>query len=527
MDSSASSRAIARPTLVILAGSCAAALTSFAVRWAMARGLPPAGFGRVTLGIAIASAAGGVATLGLGSAVARRVALLLAHERPAAARSTARTALATAAASGLLAAALLVAAAPAAERADLAALLWVLAPVTAALAIGGALVGISRGFGDTGGRALLRDTLGGALRLAGVAAGLRAGAGAVGAALGYAAGTAVAEAALGAYAVSRGWLSDRAHARPRGSDPCPGGEADGIAAAPPLGAVVGTGLDPGAGPGAVAAPRPGAAGLDRELLRSLPPFAAGTVLAQAGQWFDVLLLGALAGAGEVGVYGVARGVGRALELASEAAGHRFLPAATAAHARQSPAALAAVYRRTRNLVLALLWPAAAVCLFVPSAVVRELFGDRYGGAGPALALLTAGLLVSVALGYNDGVLVACGRAGAVSRRAAAGLGLGVAVTLLAAPSRGGLGAAAGWAAMTVCQNLLWARRLWVEARLAPWDREQLWSAFGTAAPALVVAAAVRAAAWSDAAAAVAIATAAAAGSAGALWRGWAGPRTER
>jgi O-antigen/teichoic acid export membrane protein len=488
MDSSASPRAIARPTLVILAGSCAAALASFAVRWVMARGLPLAAFGRVTLGIAIASVAGGVATLGLTSAAARRVALLLAGGRPAAARGAARTALVAAASSGLMAGALLVAVTPMVERSSLAAELRALAPVAAALAVGGALVGISRGFGDTAGRALLRDALGGALRLAGVAAALRAGAGPVGVALGYAAGTAAAETALGVYAAAHGWLSDRAQDRPCGGDP---------------------------GPRATP---------DHELLRSLPPFAAGTVLAQAGQWFDVLLLGALAGAGEVGVYGVARGVERALELASEAASHRFLPAATAAHARPSPAALAAVYRHTRNLVLALLWPAAAVCLLAPSAVVRALFGRRYAGAGPALALLAAGLLVSVALGYNDRVLIARGSAGAVSRRAAAGLGLGVAVALLAVPSLGALGAAAGWAAMTVFQNLLWARRLWVEARLAPWDREQLPPALGAAAPALTAAAVLRAAGWSDVAAAVAIAAAAAAGSATALWRGWTGRR---
>jgi O-antigen/teichoic acid export membrane protein len=487
MENLASQRAIARPTLVILAGSCAAVLASFAVRWAMARGLSLAGFGLVTLGIALASATGGAATLGLTGAAARRVAFQFALGRPGAARGAARTALATAAVAGLLASALLVAAAPAIERTvgpgGLGAVLRALAPVAAALAVGGALVGISRGFADTAGRALLRDGLGGALRLAGVAAALRAGAGPAGVGLGFAAGTVAAETSLGVYAAARGWLR--------------GGPGESESA--------------GAGP-------------DRELLRTLPPFAAGTVVAQAGQWFDVLLLGALASAGTVGVYGVARGVERALELASEAASHRFLPAATAAYAREPPAALAAVYRQTRALVLALLWPAAAVCLLAPGALVRTLFGSRYGEAGPALALLAAGLLVSVALGYNDRVLIACGRAGAVSRRAGAGLALGIAVTWLAAPAWGGLGAAAGWTAMTVCQNLLWARRLWKETRIVPWSGDLAPLALGAVAPALAAAAMARMAAWPEAAAAAAIGLVAATGSGAVLWRGWTGRR---
>jgi O-antigen/teichoic acid export membrane protein len=471
-----SPRAIARPTLVILAGSCGAALASFAARWLMARSLAPAGFGLVTFGIALASAAGGLATLGLTGAAAHRIALHLAHGRADAARGAARTAVAAGAAAGLLASVALAAGAPALERAlgqpGLGAVLRALAPVAAALAVGGAVVGVSRAFADTAGRALLRDGLGGVLRLAGVAIALQAGGGPVGAGIGFAAGAAAAEAALGAYAAAHGWL--------RG----------------------------GAG-----------AATDAGLLRGLPPFAAGTALGQAGQWFDVLLLGAAAPAAAVGAYGVARGIERVLELASEAASHRFLPTATAVHARESPTALAAVYRQTRSLVLTLLWPPAAVCLLAPGAVVRALFGPRYGEAAPALALLSAGLLVSVALGYNDRVLIACGRIAAVSRRSAAGLALGAVAAASLAPAWGGLGAAAGWTAMTVSQNLLWARRLWVENRITPWGGGDL-AAIGLGAilPTLAAAAAVRAAGWGEAAAAAAIGLVAAAGAAAVLLR---------
>src|SRR5260370_12928252 len=145
MPSNDSPRAIARPTLVILAGSCGAALASFAARWLMARSLAPAGFGLITLGIALASAAGGLATLGLTGAAAHRIALHLAHGRADAARGAARTAAAAGAAAGLVAAVALAAAAPALERAlgqpGLGAVLRALPPVAAPLAVGGAPLG--------------------------------------------------------------------------------------------------------------------------------------------------------------------------------------------------------------------------------------------------------------------------------------------------------------------------------------------------------------------------------------------------
>ncbi|HVT59834.1 MAG TPA: hypothetical protein VHR45_15715 [Thermoanaerobaculia bacterium] len=289
--------------------------------------------------------------------------------------------------------------------------------------------------------------------------------------LGFAAGAVLAEAALAAYAAARGWLR--------------GGE--------------GTARDGG-------------------LLRALPPFAAGTLLGQAGQWFDVLLLGALAPAAAVGAYGLARGVERVLELVSEVASHRFLPTATSLHALAEPAALAAAYRQTRSLVLALLWPPAAICLLAPRAVLQALFGSRYTAAAPVLSLLCGALLVSVALGYNDRVLIACGCAAAVSRRSALGLLLGIAVAALLTPSLAGLGTAAGWAAMTVSQNLLWARRLWQENRISPWGRDLAPVLLGAIAPTAVAAAAASAAGWSEVAVALTTGSVAAVGAAAAALR---------
>ena len=72
---------VALPTLIILAGSGAALLTTLAARIIMARALTPAELGLILLGVALVSGVGGAASLGLGAAAGRRAADLRAKGR--------------------------------------------------------------------------------------------------------------------------------------------------------------------------------------------------------------------------------------------------------------------------------------------------------------------------------------------------------------------------------------------------------------------------------------------------------------
>ena len=331
-------------TLGVLLGSGAAVVSSFLVRFLLARRLAPEGFGLFTLAIGIATATAGSAALGLGAASARRVSLLRARGEAGAAAHAARSSLLVAAGSGAAGSVLLALLAPALARAlgkpALAGPLIALAPAVLALAVGNAGLGIARAFGDVAGRALFRDGAGGVLRALGVIAALRAGAGPAGAALGFAVGALGGELAFLLYGRGRGWL----RAGTRTSTP---------------------------------QDAPAASAASDRIVRELGPFAAMGVLYQAAQWFDVLLLGALAPALEVGLYGVARGLERVLELASEAGAHRFLPAATGAHHHDGASGLARVYRQTRRLMLALLWPPLLLCLLAPRELLSALFGAGY------------------------------------------------------------------------------------------------------------------------------------------------------
>lgn len=414
--------------LAVLGGSAFAAAASLATRLLLARALEPASFGSLTLAIALATAAGGLAGLGLNAAASRRVAQF--GDSPRQAAASARTAVFAAALAGAGGAMLFVAGgalvARSAPRVALGPLLLAVAPVVFSLAVGNACLGIARGHGDSAGRALLRDGLGGLWRLLGVGLALvwvaarpwrEAALG-----LGFALGSVVAEATFFVYVERRGWL----------------------------------------------ARLPGQA-RDRSLLRSLPDFAGLAALVQAAQWFDVLLLGALAPAATVGLYGVARGVEKTLELANEAAGYRFLPAAAASAAQ--PQALQALYREGRRVALALVWPGAALALFAPRELLALLFGAPYVAAAPALRWLAAGLVLSAACGYNDKAAIALGGEATTRRILSIALLVGIATGLVLMPPGGATGAALAWGAMLLVQNVLLALWLWRRHGLATGGRE--------------------------------------------------------
>lgn len=404
-------RAILVSTVSVLAGGGAALLGSLVLRVLMARALEPGALGLVLLAIAIVTPVGSIAGLGTNPAVAQRVAERRARGDEAGARAVGRKGQLLASSAGLLAAALLaVLAGPLAlflHQPGLDAVLLPLAPVALGLAAGNAALGVSRGFGDSLGRALVRDTGGGLLRVVGVGAALLAGSPtSFGVAVGFAAGSLAAELLFVAYVAAKGWLSN--------ASPAP--------------------------------PEP--------LLPALRPHAATEVLSQASLWLDVVVLGALAPPAVVGLYGVARGLTRVLDLVRQASSHGYLPSASAAFANGEEDRLPALHVATRRFAFALVWPVLAVCVLAPAPLLGLLFGESYEAAAPALRLLALASFATSFFDYLDLVLIAERRPGDVFR---AGVGGAVALLLLLAalvPAYGGEGAAAALLGSGLLRGLL-------------------------------------------------------------------------
>ncbi len=391
-------RAILVSTMSVLAGGGAALVGSLVLRVLMARALEPSALGLVLLAIAIVTPLGSIAGLGTNAAVAQGVAERRARGDLEGAKRLASGAQLLALTAGLLAAALLAAlAAPLAVllgQPGLDGILLPMAPVALGLAVGGAALGISRGFGDALGRALVRDTGGGVLRVVGVgAAFLAAKPTSFGVAAGFAAGSLAAELLFVGYVAAKGWIS--------------------------------------AGSRAPA----------RSLLPGLRPFAATEVLSQAAFWLDVVVLGALAPPVVVGLYGIARGLTRVLDLVRQASSHGYLPAASAAVARGEADAIAMLHVSTRRFAFALVWPILAVCFLAPGPLLGLLFGPAYEAAAPALRLLALASFLSSFFDYLDLVLVAERRPADVLRAGVVGIAALVALLAALVPPYGGEGAA--------------------------------------------------------------------------------------
>lgn len=388
----------------VLLGSGLAIASALGVRVVMARSLRPDDLGAVLLAVAVTSFVGMVASLGLRSASARRIAERLALGRATEAVAAARTAFQLAFATGLLAA-LLIPLLPLLGLGKLGELssrvLAGTAPAALGLSVGVAMWGISQGHGDTRGRALFRDAGGSALRLAGILVAALLSGGPVQFALGWGLGSLAGELSFVAYGARRGWLARNA---------------------------------------------PESRRVDRGLLRSLPPFAGMTLINQVATWLDIVLLGALAPLVAVGVYGAAQGLSRVLGQVSDSASHRFLPLASAAVAAGDEAGLAAGYRRSRQLAFFYLWPALAPCLLCPQALVRVAFGAHYEVAGSALRWLALGWLARSLAGYTEEALVARGRAGQVLAILLGSTLATAALFFLSVPHRGAIGAAIAVAA---------------------------------------------------------------------------------
>jgi O-antigen/teichoic acid export membrane protein len=391
--------AIARSTLTVLAGSAVGLTGALAIRILLARTLTPADVGVVVLGMGITSAAGGVATLGLGQAVGRRVAELRASGREHLARASGAGALAMGAGSGLLTALITVAAAPFIEGVfgspHLGIVILLLAPLVLALPVGAASVGVGRAWGDAAGRALLREAAGGALRVGGVAVGalvfhdLRA------AAAGFALGGLLGELGYATFVWGRGWFT--------------GG---------------------------------GSSHWDDDLLRRLPPFWLMVIITQLETWLSVFVLGLFAPPAVVGLYGMARGLTRAVKLVEYAAGHSFLPSATTLLGQGNRSAFLRLYVRARTLIFALQWPALAVCIFTPEMVMTIVFGPAYGAAAVTLRFLAGATAVtSVVSAGKDQTLIAAGRAGNAVAIESVSVGVTMVALLSLIPTYGSDGAA--------------------------------------------------------------------------------------
>jgi O-antigen/teichoic acid export membrane protein len=192
------------------------------------------------------------------------------------------------------------------------------------------------------------------------------------------------------------------------------------------------------------------------LLVASAPFAviAGTL--GLSYKFDSVLLNLTRGDAETGFYNAAYSLVFAAVFLSNAVNTALYPSLTR-HAASDPASLPTVYARALRYLLALAIPIAAGGWALSDRLVALLYGDSYGPAGPALAILIWVLplmFASELLGY---IVVIRGDERRVAKAVLISTGINVACNLALVPWLGLTGAAV----MTVVtEAILVAQYVW-------------------------------------------------------------------
>lgn len=199
--------------------------------------------------------------------------------------------------------------------------------------------------------------------------------------------------------------------------------------------------------------------------RSGLPLALLTALMAANTQSGTILLGALSGAADAGMFNVASRMTMFISFVALAASYPLMPAVARLHATGELEAVQRLVLKTARTVLFFAVPTGIVLVAFAPRLLR-LFDADFGAGGTAMRILAIGEVVNVLTGYGGLVLVMSGHESDLTRSVAAGAVLNIALSAVLIPTLGVSGAAAGAAAGMVCANLLMTRLAW--QRLGIW-----------------------------------------------------------
>ncbi len=132
----------------------------------------------------------------------------------------------------------------------------------------------------------------------------------------------------------------------------------------------------------------------------------------------------------------------------------YVPAATRLLARGDHRSIDHLFWQTAMWISVATFPVLAACTVLAEPVTVALFGNRYAGAGAALAVLGAGNYVNAAMGLNAFTLQVYGRVRSVAVATGLATGLSFLLAWFLVPTHGAFGAAVAVSLGHVLENLL-------------------------------------------------------------------------
>jgi O-antigen/teichoic acid export membrane protein len=211
-----------------------------------------------------------------------------------------------------------------------------------------------------------------------------------------------------------------------------------------------------------------------EFWRFTTPRAMQSIVQIALQRFGIVLVSAVLGPAHAAVYAA---VTRFLvfgQLGSQAITAAVQPQIGALMVKEDHDGALRIYQVSTCWLVLLCWP-VYLLLAVFSRQIPLIFGRGYGSGTAVLVVLAGAMLFSTASGMVDAVLAMAGRTTWTLMNATVALVVNVSVSyyLLTSTDLGILGAAIGWAAGIVVNNVLPLTQLAVSMRLHPFGRGTL------------------------------------------------------
>lgn len=203
-----------------------------------------------------------------------------------------------------------------------------------------------------------------------------------------------------------------------------------------------------------------------EFWRFTAPRAFASLAQIAMQRLDIVLVGALAGAGQAAVYTAATRFLVIGQMANRAISMAVQPRLAAALARDDRATANRLYQVSTAWLMLLSWP-VLLTLIVLGTPLLHVFGETYAAGATVLIVLAGSMLVATACGMVDMVLMMAGRTSWNLVNVLLAFGTNLALDLWLIPDLGLLGAAIGWAVAILVKNLSSLLLVGIVLRLHP------------------------------------------------------------
>ncbi|MEO8107100.1 MAG: oligosaccharide flippase family protein [Actinomycetes bacterium] len=194
-------------------------------------------------------------------------------------------------------------------------------------------------------------------------------------------------------------------------------------------------------------------GVRADFWRFTWPRGVTSVVQQARQRFDIVLVSALQGPAEAAIYAIATRFLVVGQLTNSALALAAQPQIASLSTADKSESISAVYRSTTTWIIMLNGPLyIGVAIFSP--LLLSLFGESYVAAWPVTVALCVAAFIGNASGMVDVMLSMTGRTGITLANSLGALATQVVLILLLVPSYGAFGAAIAWGTSIIVINAL-------------------------------------------------------------------------